>query len=78
MKTAWLATLLTCALALAAVPAAADDSAESVTTRLLARAGAPPAPVLERPELRDVPVAERLFYMRSTEIVRCVEPRLIV
>lgn len=59
-------------IAASAVPVFADDGAGSMAARLEARSGAPSEPAADRPELRDIPVAERLFYMRATDHVRCV------
>lgn len=73
MRSASMVSILGCSAALAlAATAIAQSSAEGVTGRLQARAEAPPEPITPRPELLDVPVAERLFYMRATDHVRCV------
>lgn len=73
MKAARLPVLLACIAALAPeAPATASDGADSMTARLRTRAEAPPEPALERPELRDTPVAEQLFFMTGGDNAVCI------
>jgi len=68
MRPAQIITLVACLfVVIATAPASAEESAETITAMLQARAEAPPNPPVQRPDLRDVPTATRLFYMTGPD-----------
>lgn len=73
MRSAAILSTCICIVAVLMAPSAgADDAVDSPAARLQARAEAPPDPATPRPDLLDVPVPDRLFFMRATDHVRCV------
>ena len=73
MKPAHMITMVACIAVLAVTaPTGAQDSAPSMVALARARAEAPPDPPVERPDLRDVPTATRLFYMTGGDNAVCV------
>jgi hypothetical protein len=68
MRPATLATMSISMTLMGAIPASATDPPESVAAFLAMQAERPPDPwTEERPELRDVPTATRLFYMYTLD-----------
>jgi outer membrane protein assembly factor BamB len=75
MHPAKIITLLACFLVVAVAGATMSDAGDEPATmiaQLRARAEAPPAPAVERPDLQGLTVPDRLFYMSSYDHARCV------
>ena len=72
MRNTTLFLLACCLIVLPPVADTTERNGPSDLSTARVRAEKPTEPVTERPDLRDVPTPDRLFFMRATEHVRCV------